>query len=120
MASKHPQSKETGSSEKEFTQDWQLGKKVLECNKHMFEHAIECDVTFSFPPSDGPRRPKEGDVISAHKYILISRSPVFYAMLSGPARDESGRISIEDINVESFREMLRSVSSRYKLSGVDH
>ena len=112
MASKHPQSKETENSEKEFTrpEDWQLGKKVLECNKHMFENAIECDVKFSFPPPDGPKRSKEAYMISAHKYVLISRSPVFYAMLSGPARDESGRISIEDINVESFREMLRSVS----------
>ena len=87
-------------------QDWQHGKKVLDCNKYMFENSIECDINFTFPSSDGH---KEAPFLSAHKYVLMSRSPVFFAMLAGPARDESGWISIEDINVESFREMLRSV-----------
>ncbi len=88
------------------TQDWQLRKNVLECNKHMFENSIECDVTFSFQPSDRKNTNMEGQLISAHKYVLISRSPVFYAMLAGPARDESGIVCIEDIDMESFKEML--------------
>ena len=30
------------------TQDWQVDKSVLECNKYMFEEQINCDVTFQF------------------------------------------------------------------------
>ncbi len=111
MASKNTKSKKTNRSGNNSAPDWQLGKSVLECNKHMFENGIDCDVTFAFPTSEGPRKSMEGDILSAHKYVLISRSPVFYAMLSGPARDESGRINIEDINMDSFREMIRSVVS---------
>ncbi len=106
MAANNVKSKNSGNNS---APDWQLGKTVLECNKHMFENNIDCDVTFSFPTSEGPRKSMEGNILSAHKYVLVSRSPVFYAMLSGPARDESGRINIEDINMDSFREMLRSV-----------
>ncbi len=88
-------------------QDWQLGKNVLECNKYMFENSIECDITFTFQPSDRKETNMEGQLLSAHKYVLISRSPVFFAMLAGPARDESGLVGIEDIDIDSFREMLR-------------
>ncbi len=88
-------------------QDWQIGKKILECNKYMFENSIECDVTFTFQPSERSEKSMEGQVLSAHKYVLISRSPVFYAMLAGPARDVSGLVSIEDIDMDSFKEMLR-------------
>ena len=28
------------------TNDWQVDKSVLECNKYMFEQQINCDVTF--------------------------------------------------------------------------
>ena len=90
-------------------QDWQLGKKVLECNKYMFENGIECDVTFSFPASDRTMKCMEVQLLPAHKYVLISRSPVFYAMLAGPARDQSGLVTIEDVDMMSFKEMLRSV-----------
>ncbi len=80
-------------------QDWQLNKGVLACNKYMFENQLNCDVKFTFP--------EEKESISAHTYMLISRSPVFYAMFAGPVRDESGEVMIEDINKDCFHEMLR-------------
>ena len=80
-------------------QDWQLNKDVLACNKYMLDNQINCDVKFTFPAEDNS--------ISAHTYMLISRSPVFYAMFAGPARDQSGLIAINDINKECFEEMLR-------------
>ena len=47
------------------------------------------------------------NTISAHKYMLISRSPVFCAMFTGPAKDDSSEIKIEDVNKDAFTEMLR-------------
>ena len=88
-------------------QDWQIGKNVLECNKYMFENSIQCDVTFTFQPSDKIKKSMGGHLLSAHKYVLISRSPVFYAMFCGPAKDESGLVTIEDIDIASFTEILR-------------
>lgn len=89
-------------------EDWQMEKSILECNRHMLENQLECDVKFTFIPPEGLSFTYTQDPsISAHKYMLISRSPVFYAMLAGPAKDESGIIHIQDIDQESFREMLR-------------
>ncbi len=116
MASKQPESTEVSRSGHEGAQDWQVGKKVLECNKYMFENAVGCDVTFTFPPPMGGLGQKVTPSLSAHKYVLISRSPVFYAMLLGPAHDESGEISIEDINMESFKEMLRLLTHYWTFS----
>ena len=39
--------------------------------------------------------------------MLISRSPVFCAMFTGPAKDENNEIQIEDVDKESYVEMLR-------------
>ena len=50
------------------------------------------------------------NTVSAHKYMLITRSPVFCAMLTGPAKDESHQVEIEDVDKGSFLEMLRYVS----------
>ena len=80
-------------------QDWQLNKGALACHRYMLENEKYCDVTFTFP--------EESRGISAHKYVLISRSPVFEAMFTGPARDESGKVDIVDINKDCFKEMLK-------------
>ena len=50
---------------------------------------------------------KEDNCISAHKFVLITRSPVFCAMFTGPAKDESPEIKIEDAEKGPFTEMLR-------------
>ena len=41
--------------------------------------------------------------------MLICRSPVFCAMFTGPAKDENIEIKIEDVDKNSFHEMLRLV-----------
>ena len=45
--------------------------------------------------------------VRAHKYMLISRSPVFCAMFTGAAKDESGKIHIQDVEREIFKNVLR-------------
>ncbi len=84
-------------------QDWQLNKSIVECNKYMLENQQHCDITFTF----GVNREGKEEALSAHKYVLICRSPVFEAMLMGPARMETNVIAIEDIDKDSFMEVLR-------------
>ena len=79
-------------------QNWQCDKSLVECLKHLFTAGIACDVTF-LVGEDKCR-------ISAHKTILISRSPVFYAMFEGNLA-EKGEIVIPDIEQEVFTMFLR-------------
>ena len=70
----------------------------------MLKHELACDVQFAIGPN--------GDVVRAHKYMLVARSPVFYAMFygslgSGPVHDVP--LVIPDTTVEAFRAMLQSV-----------
>ena len=39
--------------------------------------------------------------------MLISRSPVFCAMFTGPAKDANENVKIEDVDKETFMQMLR-------------
>ena len=98
-------------------QDWQQNKSVLQCNKYMFENQIHCDVTFTFKTKDSrstlrhretgtPQRP---NFISAHKYVLISRSPAFYAKFTGSDRDGASIMNVEDVDRAVFMKMLRYV-----------
>ncbi|KAK3102443.1 hypothetical protein FSP39_011408 [Pinctada imbricata] len=77
---------------------WQCTKTLPECLLRMLEEEIACDVTFLI----GERAQE----VKAHKIILMSRSPVFYSMLEGPLA-EKGKITITDIDKESFIEFLR-------------
>jgi hypothetical protein len=65
----------------------------------MFEHEIACDVTFVVGPTK--------DTVHAHKYVLISRSPVFYAMFCGPMAESGGDVVIPDVDLRAFRSLLR-------------
>ena len=47
--------------------------------------------------------------MGAHKFVLMSRSPVFFAMFEGPMKEKSDEIAITDIEGEPFRQFLRSV-----------
>ena len=91
-------------------QYWQLGKSVLQCNKYMYETKIAADVCFSVgQPDDAPEE------IQAHSYVLMSRSPVFEAMLSPKWQTAKGSgeektatsISIPDVSVDALKEILR-------------
>ncbi|KAL5016782.1 hypothetical protein ScPMuIL_006371 [Solemya velum] len=79
--------------------DWQAGKSLMECTRFMFENEIACDVTFLVGGAK--------DEVRAHKFILISRSPVFSAMFCGPMAESQESIPIPDIHADNFRTMLR-------------
>ena len=49
---------------------------------------------------------QNANVVHAHRYMLISASPVFWAMLCGELREQGG-IIIPDVEPDAFREMLR-------------
>lgn len=68
---------------------------------------IATDVSFEFSSPDG-----RTNVVRAHKAILIATSPVFEAMFAGDmaeARPDYGAVKIEDIDVVTFKEMLRYI-----------
>ncbi|KAL3858819.1 hypothetical protein ACJMK2_009071 [Sinanodonta woodiana] len=64
----------------------------------MLENHVACDVTFFIG--------KQRQEVTAHKYVLISRSSVFYAMLCGLLQ-ETGPINIPDIEPDVFKQLLR-------------
>ena len=87
---------------------WQLGKSLIDCNKHMFESKMAADVCFAVGPQSGHQ-----EMVWAHSYVLRSRTPVFEALLD-PAwmeqkHGEGDRcvVNIPDIPVDAFNEILR-------------
>jgi len=71
--------------------DWQSDLALTESNRYMLDNQVDCDVWFTLLPSGGATAVGDGDevllapvTVGAHRYMLVSRSPVFYAMLSGP------------------------------------
>lgn len=80
--------------------DWRHGKNTAQCNRYMLDHQLHCDITFMVGSGD------EKQQILAHKYILISRSEVFEAMLVGPLHEHSNQIDIPDVNPAAFRKLL--------------
>lgn len=89
--------------------DWQVGKTVLQSSIFMFENKIATDVCFEVG------LPDQSTVdITAHKYALISRSPVFEAMFCGSMIENNcnvncgaQKIRISDVEPEAFQEALR-------------
>jgi len=69
----------------------------------MLHHELACDVEFAVGLN--------GDIVRAHKYMLVSRSPVFFAMFYGSlAVHHSTPHIIPDVSVDAFRGMLQSVN----------
>ncbi|KAL5011635.1 hypothetical protein ScPMuIL_010186 [Solemya velum] len=83
--------------------DWQTGKTLSECIQLMLEHEIACDVTFLLGETK--------QEVRAHKFILISRSPVFSAMFCGPMAETQEQITMPDIAPEVFKILLRYMYS---------
>jgi hypothetical protein len=71
---------------------------VLACNRHMLENQLACDIWFTL----GPHREKVG----AHRFVLQSRSGVFYAMLDGPGADRT-HFDLPDVQPKVFWQLLR-------------
>ena len=82
--------------------DWQVTRSTNECNRYMLENQLCCDVTFHVGCNGVPHRE-----FQAHKYVLVSRSPVFFAMLAGDFRKVENPIKIPDIHPAAFAELLK-------------
>ena len=78
--------------------DWQSDKTLLDACSHMLKSEIACDVTFLV----GDKEEK----VCAHKFILVCRSTVFEAMLSGEFSDDKEDIKVPDIEPDIFRSFL--------------
>lgn len=71
---------------------------MLACNRHMLENQLACDVWFSV----GPGRERVG----AHRYVLQSRSGVFFAMFDEPG-EELTEIGLPETSPKVFWQFLR-------------
>lgn len=85
--------------------DWQADKTLLECAQYMLEQEVACDVKVLVGKT-------KMEKIGAHKFILISRSPVFAAMFCGPLTETQEAITIPDIETGVFKTLLRYSSNR--------
>lgn len=85
------------------SQDWQIQRSLVDCNRYMLEHQVASDVTFLVGHTEGDRQE-----ICAHKFMLIARSPVFFAMFCGDlAENSSHPITVPDVEPSAFQQMLR-------------
>ncbi|XP_046346952.2 BTB/POZ domain-containing protein 6-like [Haliotis rufescens] len=94
-----------------FADNWQAGKTLAECNLRMFSDEDSCDVTFQVGSTS--------HVIKAHRYVLISRSCVFHAMLSGPRMKKSD-ISVPEIEYHHFKQFLIYLYTDHTKVDVDN
>lgn len=93
-----------GSDDMTAQYDWQANKTLGECNRHMLIKEIAFDVFFLVGESR--------QMVGAHRYVLVSRSCVFYAMLIGPmAGKVDEKIAIPDIENDVFQHMLEYIYS---------
>ena len=92
--------------------DWQVNRSVLECNRYMWEKKIATDVEFEVGTTGD-----KIESISAHKYVLMSRSPVFEAMFHGGLSKNTGDlVQVTDVDPDAFCETLKSVHYSWALS----
>lgn len=86
----------------EVSNQWQTTKiNLRERNEFMFGNELISDIKFSVGKSSDAKK-----TIPAHKYVLGTASPVFFAMLYGDfAKDDI--ISIDDCEPQPFLELLR-------------
>ena len=69
--------------------------------RYMLDNELACDVEFAVG--------SDSRLIKAHKYMLASRSPVFFAMLFGELATSSDAfpISVPDLTYDAFQVLLR-------------
>ena len=81
---------------------WQVGKSLAECTGYIFTHQVACDVDFLIHRND-----EEPKTISAHRTVLMARSPVFHDLLVDNSYSPS--IDISDVDYTAFKKLLRFV-----------
>jgi BTB/POZ domain./PHR domain./BTB And C-terminal Kelch. len=92
------------NSKFENTIKWQTTKSnVKDRNEHMYLNDLISDVRFCIGKKCNNKK-----TIPAHKYVLSTASPVFFAMLFGDFA-KSDVINIDDCETEAFMELLRFI-----------
>ena len=87
--------------------DWQVSKKCIkERTAVMFNNELIADVHFIVGSGLTRRR------IPAHKFILSTGSPVFYAMFYGGLVGDREEVTIPDVEPQAFLNILRRVFYR--------
>ena len=88
----------------ELGPDWQVSKKCMkERISVMFNNELLADVHFIVGSGSSQRR------IPAHKFILATGSPVFYAMFYGELAEDKKEVTIPDVEPQAFLELLEWV-----------
>ncbi|GFR91463.1 BTB/POZ domain-containing protein [Elysia marginata] len=85
-----------------LNREWQNCDDIVKSNAFMLDNQYACDVHFIVG--------NEGVHQGAHKFVLVSRSPVFDAMFCGPMRatdQEGSTVVIPDIEPQPFTAFLR-------------
>ncbi|XP_052781910.1 BTB/POZ domain-containing protein 6-like isoform X2 [Mya arenaria] len=80
---------------------WQYSDEFSETNLHLLENDILSDISFAAG--------EEKTIIRAHKMILASRSPVFFAMFCGLLKETSTVVDIPDIKPDIFTLFLKNM-----------
>ncbi|XP_052781828.1 BTB/POZ domain-containing protein 6-B-like isoform X1 [Mya arenaria] len=83
---------------------WQYSDEFSETNLHLLENDILSDISFAAG--------EEKTIIRAHKMILASRSPVFFAMFCGLLKETSTVVDIPDIKPDIFTLFLKYLYTR--------
>ncbi|XP_060571404.1 BTB/POZ domain-containing protein 6-B-like [Ruditapes philippinarum] len=81
---------------------WQSNRLFEETNWRMLQNERLCDVTFLVGSG------KE-EKIMAHRFILASRSPVFFTMFCGSLPETNKTVDVPDIEPAIFRDLLRFI-----------
>ena len=81
------------------TQDWQSSASVTDGLKRLWHDEVATDVVFAFP--------RCGEILKAHRNVLMARSPVFYRMFSPPFYQPGEDIRIDDLEPQVFKDLLR-------------
>ena len=97
-------------------ENWQANcTSIKHRMKYIFNTALLSDVKFIVPVSNGE---SESKVISAHKLVLATGSPVFFAMFYGQMADARDSIELPDCEYEGLLEVFRFIySDEVELTG---
>ncbi|XP_045199005.1 BTB/POZ domain-containing protein 6-like [Mercenaria mercenaria] len=78
--------------------EWQTGKSLIEANIYMLHNEIATDVIFLV----GDAR----EEVCAHKYVMMSRSPVLLRALKDHMENTDIAVNVPDVTMETFRDVL--------------
>ncbi|WAR01932.1 BTBD2-like protein [Mya arenaria] len=85
-----------------MSESWQHAESFAVTNTYMLDAEVLCDVTILAG--------KDEQEVKCHRFMLASRSPVFYTMFCG-SLPETGVVQVPDVEASVFRQVVRFVYS---------